>query len=325
MPRNVIRLDASTVDGGFVDGGARLNPLCGDGFCGGRAPDDPGACADVREIGAEAGISPPGHDGGPAPGGQDASADAASGAQIPFEGGAGRDASFERDASVLIDAGADTSDASDAASPSPAHEVDASRDASGVETAPQSLSCQVRSDDYGDPVHQCVPAGLGGVSSECNVAHDCAPGLACVTQRPGEGVCLPYCCNTRTACGAGTFCTERALIDESGLRVPVCAPAEGCVLLAPDPCTGGACCASGTVCSVVLGNGTTGCVTPGAGRSGDACPCAGGYLCSASTSTCVKICKTAGDDTSCTPGRCQATAGFPDGYGLCVGFAPTSR
>ena len=87
------------------------------------------------------------------------------------------------------------------------------------------------------------------------------------------------------------------------------------------PCTSGCTCPDGLACAIV-GDGQTSCVKPGTGKLGDGCPCAPGYFCSHKMSSCVKLCKTSETDVSCAPGQCQAAAGFPDGWGLCVGLTP---
>ena len=107
------------------------------------------------------------------------------------------------------------------------------------------------------------------------------------------------------------------------LAVPVCVQADNCKLDDAYPCdptqAGGCTCPESKMCTVVRDDGTTSCVTPGSGRSGDACPCAPSYFCSQGVQTCVKVCKT-DRSTDCGTGRCQATAGFPTGFGLCTGM-----
>jgi hypothetical protein len=130
-----------------------------------------------------------------------------------------------------------------------------------------------------------------------------------------------------------TVCGERLLLEPGrppSLRVPVCVPAEVCKLDEKYPCVDGSqgcTCPADKACTVVPAGGTTFCAIPGNGKMGDACPCARGYFCS-SQNQCVRMCKTTGvEDTktkdpplaSCAPGKCQATVGFPDGFGVCVG------
>lgn len=322
------------VDGGVADTGSHalatgLNPLCGNhGWCNRRPPDDPEACADVDagpSMGA-GGASPVEADGGK----KADSGSAAGGAADAGAGLRGRDGGTDlldasvRDAKRVLDAGAggssgdhrDASDVSDARSDA----ADAARQ-SGA-----SFACQVVRDEYGQPVHQCVRAGAGGRNSPCAVSRDCVAGLACVGVQ-GAGQCLPYCCDVGTRCEDGTFCAERPLLDGTSgepLAVPVCDKAEACRLDEPYPCKGPDCkCGADTACSIVSSDGLTGCVKPGAGKVGDACPCAAGYFCSQTTASCVKICRTSSSDGACSPGRCQAAAGFPNDFGLCVGSAPS--
>lgn len=213
----------------------------------------------------------------------------------------------------------------------------------GTFDAGPAYACQVVSADNGLPVRRCLKAGTGTVGAPCSGSTDCQAGLACVGTQ-GAGQCRPYCCEPGTVCGVEpsdqdgghgvvTYCGERPLLEgsakTSSLSVPVCVPADGCRLEEPYPCTTGNCtCPTGTACTIV-GSGTTSCVKPGAGTLSDPCgpsaPCGWGYFCSQSTLTCVKICRTSATDSACSPGVCQATAGFPDGFGLCVGPAPTLK
>jgi hypothetical protein len=209
------------------------------------------------------------------------------------------------------------------------------------------FSCQVSTDSLGNPVHKCLAAGMGKEKVPCHFQNDCAPGFACVGASPtnaGEpaptmGLCLPYCCRlgpirlmdggVREVCNPGKYCTNRPLLDpdpatKSPLIVPVCADGVSCDVLEPFPCEAQFCsCPRDMACTIVRNDGTTGCLTPGKGTVGQACPCAPGYYCSLATETCVKVCKTDGIDMRCKPGKCQATAGFPPGLGICVGSTPT--
>jgi len=170
---------------------------------------------------------------------------------------------------------------------------------------------------------------------------------------------LPYCCDPTTSCDdawvagggarAGTrlYCGERALIDGTydshadaaahPRQVPVCVRAQPCGLGDPYPCTNGSCaCRDGTACTVKVlpaGDaggalqGTTACEVPGKGRTGDHCPpaCAAGYFCSESSGVCLKMCEARTGDVTCAPGKCQVTAGFPPGWGVCVGLTPAAK
>ncbi|MCC6900935.1 MAG: hypothetical protein IT377_18300 [Polyangiaceae bacterium] len=173
----------------------------------------------------------------------------------------------------------------------------------------------------GNPVSACQPAGAGQAGAPCAGAADCAPGLACVTEGT-TGVCRPYCCEAATSCGAATFCAVRPLAVGSGqppLAVPVCVPADDCSLDEPYPCPPNKqCkCKPGTACALVKDDGTTSCVVPGNGRSGDKCPCAAGFVCSKTTSTCFKLCSTTTATPDCGTGKCLVVAGLPEGFGVC--------
>ena len=184
----------------------------------------------------------------------------------------------------------------------------------------------MESGDFGGkPIYLCADSSRANTPN-CASSSECKPGFACVG-KPGASECLPYCCSSSTVCRPGTFCAQRSLLEKgngpdangansAALRVPVCAQAIDCKLGDDSSCS------PGETCTVVsTDNGLTGCVVTGPGRLGAACPCAAGYFCSQASNTCVKICRTSGDD-SCQPGNCQTTYGFPDGFGLCVGAAP---
>jgi hypothetical protein len=303
------------IDGGFndaapVDGGKEVDKNCGTvGFCGYRGiPDDRLACANV-DAGTGGSISSP-----------DASAVLDAGALL--DGRASAPDGGLRDAGDgAPDAGgADAGDAETRALP-PVPEPKAP-----LPDAGPALACQVGRDSAGLPIHECVPSGLGADGSPCASVRDCAAGFACVGEQTGQ--CRHYCCSATAQCdGPGTFCAERTLLDGTSntpLQVPVCTPGESCGLLEPYPCSAPGCsCPSPTACAIVRGDGTRGCVTPGPGKLGDACPCAAGYYCSVATKMCLKMCKTDGIDMRCSPGKCQVAAGFPQGFGLCVGYAPS--
>lgn len=308
-----------------------INPLCGEVSidCGNVAPDDATACEDFLPTGTggttgAGGSSATG--GAPEDGGVDAALNGSSGGTSATDGGL--------DAAAIITAdGAPAKGIVDGGSviqlgtfnpPAPAPVADAGA----------LYACQVVSAENGLPIRRCTKAGPGGIGAPCAATTDCRAGMACVGTE-GAGQCRPYCCDSETQCGLEpsdqegghgrvTYCGERPLLEGSGsttrLMVPVCVPADGCRLEEPYPCTSGSCtCTADTACTVV-DEGTTSCVKPGTGTQGEACPCASGYYCSQSTQSCVKVCKTSQTDSACSPGQCQATAGFPDGFGLCVGL-----
>jgi hypothetical protein len=321
-------VDGSLADTGSGKGG-NIDPRCGTtGLCDPHGvPDDPYACSKF-----DAGAGPPspsfdaGGTGGTSNGAPDASTDA----------GKKTDAGLPEASIGAADAGT-PGDAGKTVTPIP----DASLDGGTTPPAPpdvpedpgtprgEPFACQVLSDNNGKPLHQCIRSGTGTRGAPCTSVNDCQAGLACVGE-VGAGQCLPYCCDPtghpndseRKDGGPSTFCGERTLLEPNGvasLRVPVWVPADSCFLSDPFPCTNCKC-SKDQACTVVKTDGTTGCLTPGTGKVGDKCPCAAGYYCSPVTSQCVKFCQTAED--TCAPGKCQATAGFPDGWGLCVGLTP---
>ena len=245
------------------------------------------------------------------------------------------------------DAGLDAADAAggDAADGSPLPEAGPNDSGVRRDAEPRIFACQVRRVGSGSAA-SCGPAGSGKENAPCVSSADCAPGWACVGDAKAA-LCRPYCCggseggdaSARDAgaspCGEGSYCGERSLRDDADsaepLRVPVCVPAEKCLLSEPYPCPpNGACtCPDGTACTVVRNDGTTGCLEPGNGVQGAPCSeedrCAAGHLCSRGTNRCLKLCQTT-DMKSCGGGVCQSLAGVPD-WGVCVGTmdAATNR
>jgi hypothetical protein len=323
--RNFMFFDGGRVDAQVArDGGFGLDKRCGTtDFCIQGTPDQPSACAGYP---ADAGAAGPvrRHDAG---------------TRHVVDASVG-----SPDAAAVPEGGADAGDASS----SKEHEGGVRARSLPVPApvpAPDGggrYSCQVTRDNSGAPVHQCEPSGMRDNGMPCNFASDCAPGYACVgTTHPGAtssgviGQCLHYCCDPSTCKDPGTYCAERPLFEDSNgdkpLVVPVCAPGDACALLEPFPCTNTNCtCPQDTSCTVVRSDGTLGCVTPGTGKVNDRCgrpdsACSAGYYCSLATSLCVKMCKTDGLDSRCAPGKCQAAAGFPTGFGLCVGYTPATQ
>jgi hypothetical protein len=330
--RSTIHLDSSTADANYP-GEKGVDPRCGSiSNCDrGENPDDPLACSDhveeappppPRDAGRhedefDAGTSP---DGGASDGGVAPVSEASTG--VPPEAG-----------SKGAEGGAEAGYAPPPSVP---------ENPSGTHGEP--FACQVSADSNGNASHKCVRSGTGDDGAPCSSTNDCRAGFACVGEA-GAGECRPYCCSlVGDPCGNGqdgssgtTFCGERLLLEPGrppSLRVPVCIPAEECKLDETYPCVDrstGCKCQPDQACTVVAG--TTGCVKAGEGRVGNACPCAKGYFCS-SQNQCVRICTTGPDDgdtalapprASCAPGKCQATVGFPDGFGVCIGIAPTAQ
>jgi hypothetical protein len=315
-----------------------VSPLCGTAdFCFQHIPDDPDACADFD--GGNGGVKAPGSDAA-SNGGATGAGGAASSGGAPATGGVATsldagDAASDAAADASVDASSNDAGPTRGAREAgieagPPRARDGGRatggapgiDVPGVDAGPL-FACQVNSDDSGSPVRGCGRAGPGDVNAPCASSGDCRATLACVGDK-GAGRCLPYCCSAKsTRCGAGTYCGKGPLLElgstHAALKVPVCLPADHCQLLEPYPCTGSSCvCDATTACTIVRGDGTTSCVEPGGSKAGEPCPCAAGYFCSSAIGLCVQICDTA-DQNACASGKCQATAGFPDGYGLCIG------
>ncbi|HVU04844.1 MAG TPA: hypothetical protein VHE30_24000 [Polyangiaceae bacterium] len=340
-------VDASSADAArHRDAGLVLDPLCGVGTCGESQPDDPLACAGIAFDGGHGGGGD--RDGGTRDASRDGAAD--SGARDGGRTDGGQEAGAPptvADAS-LTNSG---SPGEDAASFAPARS--GTSDAPPYVPIPEAdsgarFSCQVHAVDNGEPVHECAPAGAQDVGEACADGSECRAGLACVAVTGGKsstrGRCQPFCCalpcSPITDSDGGkqaTFCTHRPLVqkkESTPLNVPVCVPAEGCFLEEPYPCPEGSTCVcqADQACAVVdPALGTTGCVKPGKGRLGDPCrrtspenPCAWGYFCSA-TGICLKQCQPGAAVDVCAPGKCQAAAGLPDGWGLCEGPAPLTR
>ncbi len=153
----------------------------------------------------------------------------------------------------------------------------------------------------------------------CNSASDCGPGLGCVLASADQatGVCRPYCCGDVEACAPNTYCAPRPMAEAgaASLFIPVCVDADKCTLLEEGQC------ADGLACAVVRADGTTACIEPGAGRQGEACPCAAGFQCTKLVNECREICHTdaQGSPAECdTAFKCQGNASLPHGFGLCV-------
>lgn len=314
-------VDPGGASAGETDG--QLNPLCGMFVPAMCMPDNASACSGYEPpsaAGAGAGGAATGGAGGEAGGsgigGEPAGAGAPSGGAeaggaeaggAPSSGGAPPTAG-------VPSVGGDTAGGGGQAG-------------EGPEPRPlPAYGCQV-SRQNNQPYRSCAPAGLGVANAPCFSAVDCAPGLACVTE--GEaGRCLPYCCDPRTACEAGTYCADRPLrkspsdnVEAESPRVPVCVPADGCSLEDRYPCpSGSSCrCQGNTACMVVRDDGTTSCLEPGLGKQGEACPCAWNHVCSQVSNQCVKICRTDAKDDECGEQKCQASSELPDKFGVCVG------
>lgn len=193
----------------------------------------------------------------------------------------------------------------------------------GVGMQPPVFACRVVRAGR-EAATECRASGKGGSGGPCFDSADCAAGLACVNEA-GLGRCRSFCCGGESSCSAGSYCAERELLEEededAALLVPVCVPADGCDL-AEVPCErDGECeCAPGTACQVVRPDGTTACLVPGVGTSGESCPCAYGHVCSRAANTCLALCRTDASDEDAGTGcrRCQTSSELPAGWGVCV-------
>lgn len=300
-PSTETRVDAASSD--QVDASIQ-GELCGVGSC---LPDDIHSCEDLVDASFDAATEAgsPDLDAGAAdPQGASppASADAAS-----LDGG---------------DAAGSGADAGVASGPGSAPDPGAIPADSGVSPGeiPGPMACQIAGTAE-QPRRRCLPTGNAELAAPCEDSSECAAGLACAAES-GQGHCLPYCCSGNEACAVGSFCSPRpALRDGHARPVPVCVPADNCALDEGFPCAGDSCvCATGTACTVVRGDGTTSCEAPGRGLDGDECPCAAGYFCSPASRTCLQICELTDTNASdCLAGHCQMAAGFPEGWGVCVG------
>jgi hypothetical protein len=184
-----------------------------------------------------------------------------------------------------------------------------------------SDACQLEYlSDTGTFHGSCAPAGAAAMGDSCFTNGDCGPGLACV----GElGACRPYCCGATEACPEDSFCrptmwAESTSYGSDPLPLPVCWPATNCTLLEDSACP------DGEACAIVRVDGTTSCVTPGAGDLGAPCAkmgdCAGGFVCSIPKGECLQLCRIS-RASDCDEGEsCQGgSTMYPPGFGVCVG------
>jgi hypothetical protein len=313
----VIMPDPGPQDSGEL----RLNPLCGPPNC---LPDSELSCAE---------FTPPGPSEDASSSAEDATSSAEDAGGRPDatgEGGAGGDGPGPSEAGGGGDGGASGEGGQGGAAGA----------AAGASGAPAAIApkygCHVQRADGAPraPFSACALAGSGAENAPCLTASDCQAGLGCVGDR-NTGLCQKYCCQNANDCPSGSYCAERPMRDGltnalpegapgQALLIPVCIQAANCDLRAPYPCSKGSECAceSGTACLVVRSDGTTTCAVPGKGKVGDACPCAWGHVCSAATNQCLELCYTR-DSAACGEGKCQSASELPDGWGVCVGVAPS--
>jgi hypothetical protein len=296
--------DGGTSDSGAGGSASKRNALCGIGAC---DPDNVKSCAST----ADAGPIPPPDAGGQGDAAPQPDAGAAHDGAAGSMGAAGSSGS--------------AGDMGGSFGPSPS-EGTPPYPGSDSPSGSAGFACQVKRESAG-PVATCVESGVGGDQAPCKTSADCSPGFACVGTAT-IGTCQKYCCsNPEQVCPAKTYCAERLLRDDIALNpsaplaVPVCVPAKDCDPLADanDPKNQNVC-EPGLVCGIVRSDGTTGCVKPGKSGDGAPCPCAPGFVCSNLTSTCLKLCHTAGAGECSGGGVCQGgTTNLPSGFGICVG------
>ena len=178
--------------------------------------------------------------------------------------------------------------------------------------------CQLAVDIVsGDVEGLCGFAGDKALNQECFSASDCAPGLGCVGD---NGRCRPYCCDDLEACPASTYCAPapmaKADVPEGTPTpfIPVCVAAVNCTLLDDSTCPD-----ETQTCTIVRQDGTTSCVAPGAGKLGDPCSCAAGFVCSTAVNECKQLCHIGSAKDCPSDHSCQGGAlNYPDGFGVCV-------
>lgn len=292
--------------GGAGGGGSEpdglYNPLCGGYDTHDCNPDDENACHGV-EIDETTSTTGAGGSAATGVGGNSTTGQGGQAGETGEAGAAGQAGQGGADDSggIPIDEGPDVSIMSDT-----------------EPLTPSGVACRVNPTEDG-PTRGCALAGAGRENDPCTSATDCAAGFACVGE--GEaGICRPYCCSVgQDPCASGDYCGERTLWG-SEVEVPVCVRADNCNLSQEYPCQNEAeCqCQEGTACLVVRSDGTTTCRVPGEGQAGDACPCAGGYVCSQASGTCLKLCETVVDGDRCDGGICQVAPNLPDNWGVCI-------
>jgi hypothetical protein len=177
-----------------------------------------------------------------------------------------------------------------------------------------TYSCQLVAADGGGVSAQCRNAGASGDGDPCTEASDCSAELGCISTGVTP-ICRPYCCDGLETCPMDTYCVAQPMANATQNQIPVCVPAQSCILLESG-------CGPGGACQIVRESGTTSCVTPGAGTAGSACPCAAGFTCSWAEGTCVKLCTPSTQGTDCLANQyCQTgVQPYPLGYGYCVSY-----
>ena len=187
--------------------------------------------------------------------------------------------------------------------------------AGGSSTTGDGADCKLTYDETNASVGgTCVDAADKVEDMPCLTSTDCGPGLGC----DASGLCRRYCCGDVEACPDDTYCAPEPMAAMDAVNasepplIPVCIPADECTPLAENDL-----CDEGLTCTIVRQDGTTACVEPGAGQTGDACPCAKDHFCQVSTSTCIKLCRL-GEPDACGPGYICQNSSNNDDVGFCI-------
>jgi hypothetical protein len=181
---------------------------------------------------------------------------------------------------------------------------------------PSELGCQISSRGAG-PTSVCGPVGLSAFQGPCQTSSDCSAGFGCVATSsvmggPTVSLCLAYCCGSLEDCETGTYCAPQPMAENLDRPIPVCTSVTPCELFTDE-------CPTGQMCTVVRADGTTSCIPKGTGELCEACPCAPGYVCSA-TGSCQKLCHTTPMSECGSGSTCQGgSMNYPPGIGICVG------
>jgi hypothetical protein len=217
------------------------------------------------------------------------------------------------DGSVILDGGGEIPQPPDGASSCPGGACNYQTNAGCTATQ----SCVPLPDGMGKAPPGCLGAGTGASGTACQNFDQCAPGFLCAA-----GQCRKLCCGGDwTGCPSDSeHCIQNLAVgDGNGGTIAtgamLCLPVNTCDALDPASCT-----TAGTSCQIVDPTGATACFKEGAGESGDACPCKGGYLCVGSE--CRRLCKAVegGGEPSCEDGEgvCIHYHRDPQGVGECT-------
>ena len=180
-------------------------------------------------------------------------------------------------------------------------------------------ACVPASDGAGNIGAACLPAGTGQSGDACSVNTGCASGFVCASS-----VCRKLCCGGDwSVCPGEQRCFREIVVktaagEEVDTGAMLCSPPDECDPLVPTSCL-----VPGTSCLIVDGTGATGCIAPGEGEAGDACPCKGGFVCveDEGAEVCRQLCKAVegGGEPGCEAGElCVHFVRDPPGVGECT-------